>query len=670
MSARVAWLLAGLTFAFVVGDTIVTARYRPMLSEAAIAEHGFPFNTLAVIGSAVLGAIILSTYERHAVGALLNLIGVVGSFSLVTEAYTIWVLHEEGPGPTSLAGISGWLSSVLGGQVAIGGLAVMFLLAPDGRFLSRRWAWVAGVIAFGVLLCSGAVASQDPTSFDLQDTDVGGVRGPLFTVGFALMGAGLVASVVSMGIRLRRSRGEARQQVRLLALAVTLLVVGLANVIVVQAVNGGRQTWVASLPLLVAYLLLPILFGVAALRYRLYAIEVVVNRTVVLAVGIAFAGLGYTTLVVLIGRLVDTQTSGLWLSVLATTVVAVAFQPLRRAVVRLANRIAHGPRAQPYEALSDFSRRLAETPTPATLLPAVAEAAGRAVAARRAVAALQAPDEGAGVSAVWGGDQSEDGTVAHVVAVRSGGVTLGTIQVEVLKKRPLRPSDERLLSALADQAAVAFRNTAIESQLADHVQELDRTTRALTESRTRIIDADVMARKELEAAISRDVLPRLVALPGQLRTARAAVERREPANGLDLLVASTNAALESLRELTRGVFPTQLARGGLEPALRGLLGRMDPAPTLLVDHAAAARRFPSRVETAVYFCCVEALRLAPTTVEVSVTGPELVLRVGGLTRPAGDLPAVVDRVEAVDGSLSVTDHGLALHLPIEPKGAG
>jgi hypothetical protein len=137
--ARVAWILAGLTFILTVADVFVTAQYRPLLSEAAVAEHGFPFVNGAVLGAAVLGAVIIARYERHAVGWLLNLIGSTGAFSLLTESYGIWVVSEDGPGSRSLAGVSGWLSSLLGGQLAIAGLALMFLLAPDGQFLSRRW---------------------------------------------------------------------------------------------------------------------------------------------------------------------------------------------------------------------------------------------------------------------------------------------------------------------------------------------------------------------------------------------------------------------------------------------------------------------------------------------------------------------------------------------------
>jgi N-terminal 7TM region of histidine kinase len=661
----VAWVLAGLTGVFCVADVVVTAQYRPLLSEAAVAEHGFPFVNGAVLGSAVLGAVIIARYERHAIGWLLNLIGFTGAFSLLTEAYGIWVVSEGGPGSRSLAGVSGWLSSLVGGQLAIGGLALMFLLAPDGQFLSRRWRYVAAVPAVGVLFATLALLATNPTTFDLQSRDTGLVRGLLFTLGFLMICIGLVASGVSMVLRLKRSRGEARQQVRLIALSAVLVAIGIVSYVVVQAINGGRQSWAASLPLFVAYLLLPVLFTIAVLRYRLYDIELIVNRTVVVALGTGFAGIGYTTLVVTVGKGVDRQTSGFWLSLLATALVALAFQPVRRWVIRFANRLAYGSRAQPYEALSDFSSRLAETPSQETLLPAVADAAGRAVSARRAVASLEVPGVPT-MSADWGRGDAE-GTDAHVVEVRTGGTRLGTIAVWIPKGRPLRPSDIRLLTALSDQAAVAFRNVAMESQLARHVAELDHTTHELSASRSRIIEADDAARRTLEEAISREVLPHLIALPGELVSARQAVAFGSPANGVDLLVAATNQALESLRELTRGVFPTQLARSGVEPALRSLLARNGLASALHVGASAAGQRFSPRVEAAVYFCCAEASRSASSlsSVELSVTADDLVLEVAGVSAGDVDLRAIGDRVGAVAGSVTAEPALITLTIPVE-----
>ena len=678
MLARISWGMAGATLVLVVVDAVLTAQYRSLTSEGAVAVHGFPFVDGAVLGCAVMGAIVVSRYERHVIGWLLTLIGTTTAISLVTEAWAVWVIDEDGPGTRAVAGWAAWVSTLLGGQLAIAGLALLFLLAPDGRLLSRRWRYAVVVLALGELSCVTALLTIDPTTFQVSTTSdaVGALQSVLFSVGFLLITGVLIAALVSMLVRLHRSRGEARQQVRLIALAAAGMCVGLAVLAVVQGVNGGRQTWAASLPLFVSYLLLPILLAVAVLRYRLYDIEVIINRTVVLAVGTAFAAVGYTTLVVVVGKLVDRQTSGYWLSLSATALVALAFQPLRRRVVHLANRLAYGSRAQPYRELSDFSKRLGETPSPETLLPVVAAAAGQALSARRVTVRLDVP--GAPTStAVWERG-SLTGLTSHIARVRTGGAALGSIEVEIPKGRHLRPSDRRLLEALADQAAVAFRNAALEIQLAGQVAELDRTARELGEARARIIEADDTVRRTLETAISREVLPHLVQVAGELAVVADAGDAPAEAGRIAGLVAGVNAALESLRDLTRGVFPTQLERSGLGPALRSLVARSGLPTTLDVDPAVDGRRFSPRVEAALYFCCAEALRgdPGPATIDLAITGEELVLHIGGSGSGRVGVQGIVDRAAAVGGSLVVRDGGLTLEVPVGlgdlpvPAGAG
>src|SRR4051794_24741970 len=162
MTARLAWVLTGLTFVAVVADVWVTAQYRNLFSEDAVAVHGFPFVDLAVLGAAVLGALILAQDRRHPIGLLLLLIGFTGAVSLLTEAYSIWVVDENGPGSRSLAGWSGWVSALIGGQLSIASIALIFLLAPDGRLLSRRWRYAVAVTVLGSVLCATAVLIQNP----------------------------------------------------------------------------------------------------------------------------------------------------------------------------------------------------------------------------------------------------------------------------------------------------------------------------------------------------------------------------------------------------------------------------------------------------------------------------------------------------------------------------
>jgi hypothetical protein len=658
--ARVAWVMAGITFVLMVGDAVVSAQALALISETSIAVHGFPFVHGAVVGCSVMGALIVSRYDRHPIGWLLSIIGVFSSVSLLAEAYAYWVQEADGPGSDSLGSVAAWVSALFGGQLAIGALAVMFLIAPDGHLVSRRWRYAAWVIAAGIASCFLAVISLRPTEFVLyNDTDdTGLVRDLMLSLGFLTISAGLIASVVSLVLRMRRSTTAERQQLAPIALSAALIAIGIVCMIGFQIANGGQQTWLAGIPLFVAYFLVPILFATSVLRYRLYDIDVIINRTVLLVVGTAFAAVGYITLVVTIGRLVEGRAGSFWLSLLGIALVALAFQPLRRSVVRLSNRVAYGSRAQPYEALADFSSRLAEAPSAGTLLPAVAEAAARSVSAAGATATLEVPGSDS-VSGTWG----DDGPADHVVPVRTEGRDLGTIAVVLAPGRGLATSDLRLLEALADQTAVAFGNSALASSLAEHVSELDRTARRLTESRLRIVEADDAARRALETAIARDVLPSLASLPGEIRRTREAIAGGAP-DGLDRLIAGTNDALEALRDLTRGVFPAQLERAGLSPALRTLVSRNGSHVTLSVDQA-ATRRFAPRVETAVYFCVAEASRQGLYAADLALTGDELVLSLECSWDGDVDLTSIADRVEAVGGAIEEGAGSLRLTIPVD-----
>jgi hypothetical protein len=403
----------------------------------------------------------------------------------------------------------------------------------------------------------------------------------------------------------------------------------------------------------------------------MYDIEVIINRAVVLALATLFAGIGYAVLVVGVGQLVGSRTSGFWVSLLATALVALAFYPLHGRVVQLANRLAHGRRAAPYEALADFSRRLGETPSLHTLLPAVAEASGRAVSARGASAVLRVAGGQSVVSASWPPDAAPDpdtDTAIHFqVDVRDRGDVLGSIVVRMPKGRRLRPADERLLRDLADQTGLAFRNVATQAQLRDHVAALDRTATSLVESRRRIIDADDAARRRLESAISREVLPHLSSIPHRLHGLRDPASAARRACELGELVAETNTALECLRQLTRGIFPTQLARSGVAATLRSHLARAGLSDILDIDQQVAESRYPARIEAAMYFCVVEIARAAvvASRLELSMTSGQVVLRGSGVDTDDVDMRGILDRVEAVSGVFTEDpDGGFEVSFPV------
>jgi signal transduction histidine kinase len=345
-------------------------------------------------------------------------------------------------------------------------------------------------------------------------------------------------------------------------------------------------------------------------------------------------------------------------------------------VVRVADRLAFGAAAAPYEALADFSRRVGDSPDPSDLLPAVAEAAGQAVAAGRVVVLLHVgsgPDQ----RAVWPPtDSGRPLTTGTELAVVDRGERLGTIRVEMPAGHPLRVREHRLLADLADQAGLAFRGARLTAELSGQVARLSRRTDELAASRRRLITAADAERSRLERAIAREVLLHLQPLPDRLRqlsSARPGAKRPVDPSSLEPLVQSLNTALEALREITRGVFPAQLVRSGLPMALTSLLARAGSARRLVVEDLAAGQRFDPRVEAAAYFCVVEAVHDLgePVVIVLDAQADQLQLSVSGTDRGGLPVDEMRDRVEAAGGSVSIAeDRGRAVIEVRAPAASG
>ena len=169
----------------------------------------------------------------------------------------------------------------------------------------------------------------------------------------------------------------------------------------------------------------------------------------------------------------------------------------------------------------------------------------------------------------------------------------------------------------------------------------------------------------MEAAISRDVLPHLAAVPAGISRARQANATGAGPTGLDDLVTTTNTALEALRDLTRGLFPTQLARSGLEPALRSHLARTGLAGALHVDATVAGQRFAHPVEAAVYQCLVSGVREFAdlTAIDFALEDYDLVVHLHGTRHRGADLQPVLDRAEAAGGSTTTVGEDLVIRIP-------
>ena len=660
MRRRLAWGLVVLAVACAAGQTAVLVSFRPLLSRRALLD-GWPFVTLATVAGTYLGAVIVSRRPAHSVGWILCLGQAATGVGLLASAVGARAAASAG-GPGDAGQRAVWVGALLG-NVGLALIPALCLLAPDGHLLSRWWRPALALSLGGMAMHLAAIATSAPTDLDaagrhIREDALTAVLGNGWTI---VLLASLVAGAASLTLRLRRAVGEVRAQLLWVSAPAFLLAVGAVALVGAQALLGTLGVWVdgggTEVVLYTVFFLgwagLPICAGIAVLRHRLFDIDVVVSRAVVLALTTAFVAVTYVVVVVLIGGALGDPVGGLWPSLAATTVAAIAFQPLRRRVLRLADRLAYGPRAAPYEALADLSARLTEAPTPAELLSATATAASAAVAAERATATLHLVEGSAVESVAGAGGGPRLPPAGTTVTVRDRGEELGTITVAVPPGRDLRAAEHRLLEDLADSAAPAFRNARLEAELAASVSALDRRTTELAQSRRRLIEGRDAERIRLERAVTRDVLPGLADLPQRIEAAAEALRDRRPAPDLEPLIGRTTAALDQLRELSHGVFPVQLARSGLAPALRSLGASSDPPATVAVDPAVDGQRHPVAVETALYLCARRAAGAATGRWEVHLGQRdgdlELLLRGPHVALVATD---VADRVEAVGGRLA------------------
>jgi signal transduction histidine kinase len=255
--------------------------------------------------------------------------------------------------------------------------------------------------------------------------------------------------------------------------------------------------------------------------------------------------------------------------------------------------------------------------------------------------------------------------------VRDRGELLGALSVVLPASDPMNPSKERLIRDLASQAGLVLRNV--------------RLIEELRASRQRLVAAQDQERRKLERNIHDGAQQQLVALQVKQRLVEGMIER-DPSEALELvsqLQADTADALDTLRDLARGIYPPLLADQGLGAALESQ-ARKSPVPTSV--EAVGIDRYPQEVEAAVYFCTLEALNNLAKYADASRATVSLSKSDGTLTFAVSDdgvgfdntrdsngtgLQGMADRIDAIGGSLEITSapgEGTTVlgRVPVEP----
>ena len=491
---------------------------------------------LFVATFATVGALVASRRPGNPIGWLL---GVTGLCYAVATASLFIALQPWGER------IATWMGSWIW---ALGlALPVVFvpLLFPDGHLASRRWrpvAWLAGVgiaaFVIGSAFAPGVLPESEPAT--VNPIGFGGaighaVFGTMRPVGLAIFLLMVPFALASLIFRYRRAGGTEREQLRWLIFAGVIVGLGiLSNGSIGRLVSDPKlATDISNAVVSLAAAALPIAIGIAILKYRLYDIDVVLNKTVVYGALAAFITLVYVAIVVGIGSLVGQAASPTSRSrSLATALVAIAFQPVRERVQRFANRLVYGQRATPYEVLSEFSERLGGAYAIEDLVPRMARILAEGTGAQRTDVWLVVGDQ-LRVDASWPEDAAPldplglDPFPEDLIPVRHQGELLGALSLEKRPGESLSATEQKLVEDLAGQAGLVLRNVRLTEELLARLADL----RA---SRQRLVAAQDEERRKLERNIHDGAQQQLVALTVKARLAQQLIGR-DPAKTTDML---------------------------------------------------------------------------------------------------------------------------------------
>src|SRR5215212_195297 len=366
-AAWLAWSLVALSVALLVGGVALARTMGttpPGLPYGSVGDTDTVVLSLAIVLTfSVVGAIVASRHPRNTIGWLFCAIGLAVGFNGLAGGYAeYWLV--SGRGSRSLGETEAWFGSwVWTAQIVA--MTFLLLLFPDGGLPSPRWrpvAWLAGLGLGGFVVgyALGAGPLEDfpqivnPYGIDSPVVRVVGVAGGLVVVG------SMVASAVSVIVRARHTGRVERQQIKWLAY-------GGAVVVGTSLAAGAIAIWSVTVTILIinlALLGLPLFTGIAIVRYRLYDIDIIINRTLVYgSLSATLIALYFVGIIVLQGVfdiLTGASEKSTLTVVVSTLVIAALFNPLRRRIQSFIDRRFYRSKYDARKTLQAFSATLRE----------------------------------------------------------------------------------------------------------------------------------------------------------------------------------------------------------------------------------------------------------------------------------------------------------------------
>jgi hypothetical protein len=365
---RLAWGLWILSLALAICDLIfVGLGWYAHYSSGGVAGYGALLPFAVALAFTTVGALVGSRRPQNAIGWIFCIMGLVLLTEGFAESYARFALFARSA-PLPGGKVMAWASAWIGGPGLLGIFAFLLLLFPDGRLPTRRWrpvVWVAaiaiGVVTFAHAFGPGRLRNSDFPSvanpFGIEA--LAGIRDLLEFSAFLLMLGAVLASAVSLAVRFRRARRLGRQQIKWFAYAGALLAaVFVAGPTVLWSPGVPGWIWFSAFFFAVAGL--PISAGIAILRYRLYDIDTIINRTLV------YGSLTATLVALYFGGIILLQRMFILLTgqqstlavVASTLLIAALFSPLRRRIQGFIDRRFYRSRYDARKTLEAFSAKL------------------------------------------------------------------------------------------------------------------------------------------------------------------------------------------------------------------------------------------------------------------------------------------------------------------------
>ena len=674
---RLPWVILGLTIVL-LGATLTLSDLNHSFTSDA---YFIVIAVVMMIGYVTVGAFVASRLPDSPLGWLLMTTGFAFLLAAASEEYATYTLLTS-PGGLPFGQVAVWLNNWIF-LLAVAPIPLFLALFPTGTVPSNRWRWlpralvvvfavgiVGSMLRAGTVDISEGVDPTNPTGVEALAPILGPLQAIVGAIGIALT----VLAVASLVLRYRAARGEERQQIRWIAfVGLAALLFFLATIATSIGLEQGQSSTANDLFFFGFFVLLgigiPVAAGLAIMRYRLWELDVILKKTIVATLLVVL--LTIVSLLVLIaagGIVVGPLSDSPGIALLAGIGVGALTWPLLRLSRRIADRLVYGRRATPYEVLTQFSDRMAESYATDDVLPRMASILGAGTGARSVTIWLLVGDQ-LRPATTWteSGRRGSDPLPAEpaptaelaeltgdVFVVRHQGEQLGAITATMHANDPMDPTKEKLIRELAGQAGLVLRNV--------------RLIEELRASRRRLVAAQDAERRRLERNIHDGAQQQLVALQVKQRLVQGMIER-QPAKALELMTqlqVDTTEALDDLRDLARGIYPPLLADQGLSAALESQ-ARKSPVPVTVETDG--VERYTQDVEAAIYFCALEALNnlakyanasrarvaLSQTngTLTFAVADDGVGFAVGERTSSGTGLQGMADRLDAIGGALEI-----------------